>query len=51
MPGGMFRDGEQLGDLTATSIESCQLAFGLAWQTGRDAGQHVPAPDGWCCEQ
>lgn len=35
MAGGMFRDTEQLGDFTATSIESYWLGAGLTWRFNR----------------
>ena len=37
MAGGMFRDNEQLGDFTSTSIESYWIGVGLTWRFGRGA--------------
>lgn len=37
MAGGMFRDNEQLGDFTSTSIESYWIGVGLTWGFGRGA--------------
>lgn len=34
MAGGMFRDTEQLGSFTTTSVASYWLGFGLSWQFG-----------------
>ena len=34
MAGGMFRDTEQLGDFTTTSIQSYWIGFGLTWRFG-----------------
>jgi long-chain fatty acid transport protein len=35
MAGGMFRDQQQLGDATQTSIMSYWIGFGLTWRFGR----------------
>jgi long-chain fatty acid transport protein len=35
MAGGMFRDSEQLGSATQTSIQSYWVGFGLTWRFGR----------------
>ncbi len=35
MAGGMFRDEQQLGDATQTSIASYWIGFGLTWRFGR----------------
>ncbi|MBC7852516.1 MAG: hypothetical protein IAF94_03685, partial [Pirellulaceae bacterium] len=35
MAGGMFRDEQQLGDATQTSIMSYWVGFGLTWRFGR----------------
>jgi long-chain fatty acid transport protein len=48
MAGGMFRDAEQLGDFTSTSIESYWIGAGLTWRFGRGACERLPAPDSWC---
>ena len=40
MAGGMFRDSQQLGDATQTSIASYWVGFGLTWRFGR----------GSCCD-
>ncbi len=50
MAGGMFRDEEQLGDFTATSIESYWVGLGLTWRFGRGSCCRLPAPDSWCAE-
>lgn len=48
MAGGMFKDDEQLGDFTTTSIESYWLGFGLTWRFGRGSCcRHPPVPDHW----
>lgn len=51
MAGGMFRDREQLGDFTVTSIESYWIGFGLTWRFGRGACKELPAPDSWTYKQ
>lgn len=48
MGGGMFRDTEQLGNFTTTSIESYWLGLGLTWRFGRGACEQLPAPESWC---
>jgi len=48
MAGGMFRDTEQLGNFTTTSIESYWIGVGLTWRFGRGACDRLPAPDSWC---
>ncbi len=50
MAGGMFRDTEQLGDFTTTSIESYWVGVGLTWRFGRGSCCRLPAPDSWCSE-
>ena len=50
MAGGMFRDEEQLGDFTTTSIESYWVGLGLTWRFGRGSCCRLPAPDSWCVE-
>lgn len=47
MAGGMFRDEEQLGDFTLTSIESYWLGAGLTWRFGRGSVTPVAAPNSW----
>ena len=47
MAGGMFRDEEQLGDFTATSIESYWLGVGMTWRFGRGSCERLPVPDSW----
>lgn len=47
MAGGMFRDTEQLGAFTTTSIESYWIGFGLTWRFGRGAVTNLPAPNSW----
>jgi long-chain fatty acid transport protein len=47
MAGGMFKDTEQLGPFTTTSIESYWIGFGLTWRFGRGAVTSLPAPDSW----
>jgi long-chain fatty acid transport protein len=42
MAGGMFRDSEQLGDATQTSILSYWIGFGLTWRFGRGSGCSSP---------
>ena len=48
MAGGMFRDSEQLGDFTTTSIEGYWIGLGMTWRFGRGACECLPAPDSWC---
>jgi long-chain fatty acid transport protein len=48
MAGGMFRDTEQLGSFTTTSILSYWVGFGITWQFGRGACCPPPIPDSWC---
>lgn len=48
MAGGMFRDTEQLGEYTTTSIESYWIGFGLTWRFGRGGTCGSSAPDSWC---
>lgn len=48
MAGGMFRDTEQLGAFTTTSIESYWIGVGLTWRFGRGACYGTSAPDPWC---
>lgn len=47
MAGGMFKDTEQLGEFTTTSIESYWIGFGLTWRFGRGAVIDLPAPNNW----
>ncbi len=47
MAGGMFRDTEQLGDFTETSVESYWIGVGLTWRFGRGACQDLTTPDSW----
>lgn len=47
MAGGMFKDSEQLGAFTTTSIESYWIGFGLTWRFGRGAVTSLPAPNSW----
>ena len=49
MAGGMFKDSEQLGNFTTTSVESYWVGLGMTWRFGRGACDNVPAPDSWCC--
>lgn len=48
MAGGMFRDTEQLGNFTTTSIESYWIGVGMTWRFGRGSCERLPAPDSWC---
>jgi long-chain fatty acid transport protein len=48
MAGGMFRDTEQLGNFTTTSVESYWIGVGLTWRFGRGAFCPQPVPDCWC---
>ncbi len=48
MAGGMFRDTEQLGNFTTTSIESYWIGLGLTWRFGRGACGGTSAPNRWC---
>jgi long-chain fatty acid transport protein len=48
MAGGMFRDSEQLGDFTSTSIESYWIGGGLTWRFGRGSCERPSVPSQWC---
>jgi long-chain fatty acid transport protein len=45
--GGMFEDGERLGEFTMTSIESYWLAAGLTWKFRRGACEALPIANSW----
>lgn len=47
MAGGMFRDRQQLGNFTQTSIESYWVGFGLTWRFGRGHCDPSIAPSSW----
>ena len=47
MVGGMFRDEEELGEFTTTSIESYWVGLGMTWRFGRGACERLPVPDSW----
>ena len=47
MAGGMFRDEQQLGDFTLTTIESYWIGVGMTWRFGRGACERLPVPDSW----
>jgi len=48
MGGGMFRDSEQLGNFTKSSVASYWLGTGLTWRLGRGACcRKSLAPDSW----
>ncbi len=49
MAGGMFRDNEQLGDFTSTSIESYWIGGGLTWRFGRGSCERHNVPSQWSC--
>ncbi len=49
MAGGMFRDTEQLGAFTTTSIASYWIGGGLTWRFGRGSCQRLDIPNQWCC--
>ena len=48
MAGGMFRDTQQLGNFTTTSIESYWIGAGLTWRFGRGSCEQLPVADCWC---
>lgn len=48
MAGGMFRDTEQLGSFTTTSISSYWIGMGLTWRFGRGSCCDTGAPNSWC---
>lgn len=50
MAGGMFRDREQLGASTSTSIASYWIGMGLTWRFGRGACEQLPWANDWGCE-
>ena len=43
MGGGMFEASEQLGALTATSLESYWAGAGITWRFGRGSCRRLPA--------
>lgn len=45
MGGGMFRDSEQLGPFTSTSIESYWVGLGLTWRFDRGSCERTGAPN------
>ena len=45
MGGGMFRDSEQLGPFTNTSIESYWVGLGLTWRFDRGSCGDTGAPN------
>jgi long-chain fatty acid transport protein len=45
MAGGMFKDTEQLGNFTTTSIESYWIGVGLTWRFGCGATCGTSSPD------
>jgi long-chain fatty acid transport protein len=47
MAGGMFRDTEQLGNFTTTSIASYWIGTGITWRFGRGSCKRLPVPDSW----
>lgn len=49
LAGGMFRDEEQLGALTSTSLSSYWIGFGMTWRFGRGACCRPDVPDRWAC--
>jgi long-chain fatty acid transport protein len=48
MAGGMFRDSEQLGGFTSTSIASYWLGGGMTWRFGRGSCDRLNIPNQWC---
>jgi long-chain fatty acid transport protein len=50
MAGGMFRDTEQLGSFTTTSVEGYWIGMGMTWRFGRGASERLSAPDSWSSE-
>jgi long-chain fatty acid transport protein len=46
--GGMFRDTQQLGNFTTTSVSGYWIGFGFTWQFGRGACCPPPVPNSWC---
>ena len=48
MAGGMFRDSEQLGNFTSTSIASYWLGGGMTWRFGRGSCDRRNTPNQWC---
>ncbi len=49
MAGGMFRDTEQLGNFTSTSIASYWVGGGVTWRFGRGSCDQLDIPNQWCC--
>lgn len=47
MGGGMFEASEQLGALTAVSVESYWAGAGITWRFGRGSCRRLPAPNQW----
>jgi long-chain fatty acid transport protein len=50
MAGGMFRDTQQLGESTTTSLAGYWLGAGLTWRFGRGSCKDLAVPDSWNCE-
>lgn len=48
MAGGMFRDSEQHGAFTTTSISSYWVGAGLTWRFNRGSCCPTGAPNDWC---
>ncbi len=44
MAGGMFRDTEQLGDFTTTSVQGYWIGMGMTWHFGGPVCERLPAP-------
>lgn len=48
MAGGMFRDSQQHGALTTSTISSYWVGLGMTWRFGRGSCCPTGAPDSWC---
>lgn len=51
MAGGMFRDSQQLGNFTTTSIESYWIGAGLTWRFGGGRGERSCSSPQLSCEE
>ena len=50
MAGGMFRDTQNYGEYTSSTIASYWIGLGMTWRFGRGSCSEVAAPDRWCDE-
>ena len=50
MAGGMFRDTQDYGEYTSSTIASYWIGLGMTWRFGRGSCDAVAAPERWCDE-